>query len=323
MKEEAIPKRFFQASRAQLLLAVMFSFLLGAVSHSCWASSSSLVPKFEIAIDSQSTASGWKTMNFHIGNLSAGLEAPGDMSSSKHSYSQIKQDRLVLESTGGRRDGYFVDLAANHARSLSNTLLLEQYGWNGLCIEVSPMYFWGLAHRRCKNIAAVVGSQRNEKVDFSTEKGAYGSIQKTEIQKAPDKTATKGDSYATVTLNEILEVHGAPSRMNYLSLDIEGGEEAAMRGFDFSRYSFDVMTIERPNRGLHKLLAEHGYHLVRQIGKFVGEMYYLHANNPLYVQLMQKHKDLSDEERFFGNCKKPDWDYLCTPRCFEPPYCAK
>ena len=45
-------------------------------------------------------------------------------------FSQAAQDELVIGLLRGKRDGYFIDLAANDAMLLSNTYAMEQYyGW--------------------------------------------------------------------------------------------------------------------------------------------------------------------------------------------------
>lgn len=45
-------------------------------------------------------------------------------------FSQAAQDELVIGLLRGKRDGYFIDLAANDALLLSNTYAMEQrYGW--------------------------------------------------------------------------------------------------------------------------------------------------------------------------------------------------
>ena len=42
---------------------------------------------------------------------------------------------------GYKRNGYFIDLAANDAVKLSNTRALERdYGWSRICIEPNPRY---------------------------------------------------------------------------------------------------------------------------------------------------------------------------------------
>ena len=77
---------------------------------------------------------GWKSVNVYLGdsNLNDGM---------RRKYSQAGQDRMVAKLLGCKRDGYFLDLAANDAVQLSNTRLLERdMGWNGLCIEANEQY---------------------------------------------------------------------------------------------------------------------------------------------------------------------------------------
>ena len=51
-------------------------------------------------------------------------------------YAQARQDEVVLSLLRNQTNGYFVDLAANDAISLSNTYSLETYyGWKGLCVS--------------------------------------------------------------------------------------------------------------------------------------------------------------------------------------------
>ena len=54
-------------------------------------------------------------------------------------HSQAKQDELVHRLLHRKRNGFFVDLAANHPVRISNTRALErEHGWSGLCIEANP-----------------------------------------------------------------------------------------------------------------------------------------------------------------------------------------
>jgi hypothetical protein len=53
--------------------------------------------------------------------------------------SQVGQDRTIAEIFDEKRGGFFLDLAANDAAVLSNTLTLEQsFGWRGICVEANP-----------------------------------------------------------------------------------------------------------------------------------------------------------------------------------------
>jgi len=80
--------------------------------------------------------------------------------------------------------------------------------------------------------------------------------------------ARQGDrqSYGvpTVTLEQLLIDHQAPARMGYLSIDTEGSEWSILRGFDFTRYRFAVITVEHnyvqeTRDNLFDLLVPHGY----------------------------------------------------------------
>lgn len=80
---------------------------------------------------------GWSTAVFFVGNST--LTEKTDIVEYN---SQVGQDRLILEILGNKSGGYYVDLASNEAKYISNTFTLETYfGWNGICIEANPKYF--------------------------------------------------------------------------------------------------------------------------------------------------------------------------------------
>ena len=71
--------------------------------------------------------------------ISEGKESSSQTSVTYHS--QHGQEKYVVEEVlRGLRGGYFVELGVADALTLSNTLSLESWGWNGLCIEPSIAY---------------------------------------------------------------------------------------------------------------------------------------------------------------------------------------
>jgi hypothetical protein len=71
-----------------------------------------------------------------------------------------------------------------------------------------------------------------------------------------------------VTLDDILRRTNAPRHIHYISLDIEGAELEALRGFPFDRHTIGALTIEHnyeePKRSaIEQLLRERGYQRVR------------------------------------------------------------
>jgi hypothetical protein len=134
----------------------------------------------------------------------------------------------------------------------------------GLCIEANPMYWRDLSFRDCQVVAAVVGQDRMEKVDFAL-RDVYGGIVKPDFDNRRKDGAT---TFYTVPLLEVLQNNNAPKVIDYLSLDVEGAESYIMSAFPFADYSFKVMTVERPKPDLQDLLIANGYEYVRDICKF-------------------------------------------------------
>lgn len=95
-----------------------------------------------------------------------------------------------------------------------------------VCIEANPAYWSRLAHRRCHVVAAAVGKDTNEEIDFRIgADGALGGIEHHDFDNKPqlgggNKLSAK--KMYTVTLRQVLERVGAPSVMDYMSLDVEG-----------------------------------------------------------------------------------------------------
>lgn len=200
---------------------------------------------------------GWHPIHVFYGNASALLEgAPSNLTW----FSQVRQDEIVYDLLGGGSNGYFIDLAANDAWERSNTLGLEQRGWNGLCIEPNPIYWYGLSHRKCTVVGALVGS-KVEHVNVSL-RGAYGGIEGLMDRRMANRfkePQVQTEKRYTAPLIEVFERFQVPKVIDYMSLDVEGAEYLIMNDFPFDRYQMKLMTVERPNDDLKILLAQHGY----------------------------------------------------------------
>jgi len=73
---------------------------------------------------------GWHTIQVFYGERS--LVIP-NITSDRMWFSQTRQDRIVASLLRNKREGYFIDLAANDAVKLSNTLALERkFDWKGM-----------------------------------------------------------------------------------------------------------------------------------------------------------------------------------------------
>ena len=179
-----------------------------------------------------------------------------------------------------------MDLAANDAVGLSNTLTLEQmFGWKGLCIEPNPSYMKGYLHRKCQLVQAVVGPVEDEAVSFKFDNGALGGI----VGEGFDNREAGNAPMYTVSVGKILHDFNAPSLIDYMSLDIEGAEAWAFQTFPWDTYTFLTLTVERPKPALVEMLKQNGYIYLCNHGGF-GDEFWVHPRVPNFQKVLENYQ---------------------------------
>lgn len=210
-----------------------------------------------------------------------------------------------------KRNGYFIDLAANHPVAISNTRALERdFGWNGLCVEANPYYHEAhVRTRRCRLVACAV-SDIAGKASFAFQGGsgakdpAFGGL----VGGSTDnKPGAKGVSSSTHTVqavrfDTVLQQTAAPSHIDFLSLDVEGAESLVMRSFPWHSHSFAVLVVERPKSELVHKLRTHKYGLAC---KGALDEFWVHRPSLPHVQTV----DLKSN----GTSARPLCDLLFEP----------
>jgi FkbM family methyltransferase len=198
----------------------------------------------------------------------------------KHSLmtSQAGQDYWVYcEAFNEKKSGYFLDIGAYNGIVFSNTYILEsKYNWSGICIEANPFVYKNLIKNR-RTLCLNVCLDRSEgEVTFNLRKASGGIVGQDLDNKEPDASADRVIRLKTMSLKSVLEKQHAPNIIDYLSIDVEGAEERILAGFDFHKYTFRCITIERPTKLLRGLLKDHGYILIKEIP--VLDCFYVHQD---------------------------------------------
>ena len=216
-----------------------------------------------------------------------------EMNQNYNAGSQVDQDKIIsaltkLYRTKSKQKSsgahpYFIDLAANDAVQLSNTLRLEDDGWRGLCVEPNPIYWYRLAHRKCDVVGAFVGGQTDmQQVDVSLTNEEYGGIvgdqmdNKKNVGKKRNSVSETEKRY-TISLRSIFRKFDVPPTIDYMSLDVEGAEELIMQDFPHDAHKILFITIERPKPGLRTLLEANGYKFVMML-IYWGETLWIHES---------------------------------------------
>eukprot|EP00928_Gymnodinium_smaydae_P057941 TRINITY_DN41160_c0_g1_i1.p1 TRINITY_DN41160_c0_g1~~TRINITY_DN41160_c0_g1_i1.p1 ORF type:complete len:309 (+),score=40.41 TRINITY_DN41160_c0_g1_i1:60-986(+) len=229
----------------------------------------------EVVMSDASAPEGWRSVLTFQGSDQQ-LGHPGQ------EHSQSGQDWVVASILGCKKDGYFVDLAANDAEFLSNTLMLERdFDWNGACIDANAKYISKLTKRRCQPVLAAVGAPRGKEVQFNFHNELGGIVGFDQAQ-----TDESTENVTLVPLADILEELQAPNVIDYFSLDVEGAESLVMEGFPWEKYSFRVLTVERPKPDLQRALVQNGYHFLIKNSAFDDETW-INENVESFDQIMR------------------------------------
>lgn len=184
--------------------------------------------------------------------------------------SQLGQDLWVLERTGYKRNGFFVEFGAGDGVFLSNTYLLEkEFGWQGICAEPNPKFLDQLRrNRNCIVTDACIAAETGKRVDFVMAGEFGGMLQHAAGDSHGEKRLAYKDlgrviQVTTVSLDDFLRNNNAPCEIDYLSIDTEGSEFEILSTFPFHKWRIHLLTVEHnymENRGeIRALLESHGY----------------------------------------------------------------
>lgn len=149
----------------------------------------------------------------------------------KKHYSENYQDLFVLSILKNKQNGFFVDIGSNHPIDHNNTFLLEEYGWNGISIELDSIYNSEYTKRKCTFI---------------------------------------NSNALEINYLELFKNLNVNNYIDYLSVDIDESSTEILNLLPFESYIFKVITIEHDGyrheekyrEKQRKYLGERGYTLL-------------------------------------------------------------
>jgi len=157
---------------------------------------------------------------------------------------------IYLEQFGYRETGLFVEVGAWDGVQFSNTWGLAHAGWHGLYIEANPESIEACRRNHAGHSVEIetcaIGNGNGECDLFLG--GSVSTLMENHAR-AWGIPLTKHVRVPMRTLDFVLEKHNWPVRYDLLVVDVEGAEEAALRGYSIHRWRPRVAIIETHEGG--------------------------------------------------------------------------
>jgi FkbM family methyltransferase len=187
----------------------------------------------------------------------------------KESKSQLGQDLWVAISSDFKKHGTFIEIGAADGIRFSNTFLLEKIlEWEGVCVE--PAKIWHevfLSNRKAVLDTRCCTGLDGADVEFiETQEPLLSVLSTHRFRDSHANERKSGLEYIvkTISLNNLFEQYFPEGYVDYLSIDVEGGEEEILEKFEFEKYSFSFASIEigfdaNKSKYINRLMEKNGY----------------------------------------------------------------
>jgi hypothetical protein len=189
----------------------------------------------------------------------------------KKLYSEYDEELLIRHFFRDRRDGTFVDVGAAHYKDGSTTYYLEHHlGWSGVAVDAIAAYGgdYSTYRPRTRFVSFLVTDHSGTLEPFFELKTKY--LMSTQSKEWAERFGR--DDYQTVlkptiTLNDLLAKTGV-KKIDFLSMDIETGEPAALAGFDIERYRPELVCLEVTEGVRDRVAAYFAAHSYQRIVRY-------------------------------------------------------
>jgi len=162
------------------------------------------------------------------------------------SYAQNGEDVLLWRALSGVGRGVYVDVGAHDPVHLSTTKAFYDRGWSGINLEPSPGHFRALEaqRRRDINLQCAVGDHDGV-VTLHDFLGTGLSTTDAAVARSHRDADREAETIEVPlrTLRSVLAEHALP-QVHFLKVDVEGCEDAVLRGTDFRAFRPWVVVVE-------------------------------------------------------------------------------
>jgi FkbM family methyltransferase len=213
---------------------------------------------------------------------------------------QLNQPVVIDHLLRGLRQGFFLDIGANHPKFNSNTFFFEmERGYRGIALDPLEQYRDEWQRTRpgtiFMNVAAGAEAGKVTFYQHANNDGWEDQLSFTSLSGDADRFGLVAREVAVIPMADLEAI---PQNVAFASIDVEGAESAVLEGFRGSLRPA-VLIVENcfgpvGNRSLRKQVKGMGYRLVGRIS-YIDDVFVradLAQSMPTLKSLRQERRDL-------------------------------
>jgi FkbM family methyltransferase len=181
------------------------------------------------------------------------------------------EEWITRDFFGDKKDGFFVDVGANHYKITSNTYYLETaLHWSGIAIEPLTEFQADYVkfRPRTRFFPFFVSDASNQRAKmYVLEKNTQISSGAKTFTEQQGKKAQELE-VPTITLTDLLDSEKVQT-IDYMSIDIELWEPKALAGFDIDRFRPKLVCVEAHPEVRQQILDYFARHHYVVVGKYL------------------------------------------------------
>jgi FkbM family methyltransferase len=162
--------------------------------------------------------------------------------------SQTGEDLIIETLLPFKKDGFYIDIGANHPVKYNNTLLFHNKGWKGINIEPNPSKKWLFRLFRSHDINLNIGvGQEKSEIDFYVfDESTLSTFDKSSVEefKKIGHKILRTIKIPVLPLKEILAKYTDNKEIDLMTIDTEGYDMDVLKSNDWQKFRPNFIILE-------------------------------------------------------------------------------
>tara|TARA_B110000971_G_C19938882_1_gene467763 strand:+ start:451 stop:1167 length:717 start_codon:yes stop_codon:yes gene_type:complete len=210
--------------------------------------------------------------------------------SKKYFYSYGGIDSVVNNIFKNQKNGFYVDVGAQHPIKNNNTYLLHKKGWEGVNIDLDQknINLFNVSRKKDCNICAAISSLEKDANLYYYHEGSPINTLSREIADRQKAIIKETRAIRTKTLTSILENSKFKNKeIDFLSIDVEGVELEVLQGLNLNIYKPKIIVVELLDLDSKKLEIKN-----LNINNVINSEIYKYIEKNNYTMINWLHSDI-------------------------------